>query len=132
MENAGIKSDLILTAIIDALSTDEKRICNLKETTGIPQTWESYDLRKPEELKAIQSSMRNGYKYYTLALEQSLNTIQRSVIPGEPETGPARRMVRYDSTLKHLRQTMPRHPKLRRRCAGAAEDQNTGRIHIQG
>ena len=69
MENVKMtKSDPIATAIFDALATGEKCVCELKEAIGIPQTWESYDLRVLENMKAIESRTVNGYKHYSLAL----------------------------------------------------------------
>jgi DNA-binding transcriptional ArsR family regulator len=101
------KADPIATAIFDALATGEKCICELKEAIGIPQTWESHDLRMLEDMKAIDSRTVNGYKHYTLAPTRSPWYVRRSMAADELETVVAHRPVRYDSALEHLRQTMP-------------------------
>jgi DNA-binding transcriptional ArsR family regulator len=121
MENVKLtKGDPIATAIFDALATGEKCICELKEAIGIPQTWESYDLRMLEDLKAIDSRIVNGHKHYMLASARPLCYVRRSPASDEPETVNARRPFCYDSALEHLRQTMPRisefEAALRRGC----------------
>jgi DNA-binding transcriptional ArsR family regulator len=120
MENVRMKSDPIATAIFEALATGEKCLCELKEIIGIPPTWESYDLRMLEDLNAIQSRTRDGYKYYSLAPSRSLWYVRRSQVAGEPETVPVRRPAPYDSALEHLRRTTPRvaefEAMLRRGC----------------
>ena len=120
MENVRMKSDPIAAAIFEALATGEKCLCELKEIIGIPLTWESYDLRMLEDLNAIQSRDRDGYKYYSLTPSRSLWYVRRSMITDEPETVAARRPVRYDSALEYTRRTMPRVSEfealLRRGC----------------
>jgi DNA-binding transcriptional ArsR family regulator len=114
------KADPIATALFEALATGEKCLCELKEIIGIPPTWESYDLRMLEDLNAIQSRTRDGYKYYSLTPSRSLWYMRRSLATDEPETVPARRPVAYDSALEHLRRTTPRVSEfealLRRGC----------------
>lgn len=114
------KADPIATAIFDALATGEKCLCELKEIIGIPSTWESYDLRMLEDLNAIQSHARDGYRYYSLTPSRSLWYVRRCMTKDEPETMPVRRPLRYDSALEYTRRTMPRIAEaealLRRGC----------------
>ena len=73
-----------------------------------------------EDLDAIQSRMRNGYKYYTLAPSRTLWYLKRSLDREEPQAPVSRAPVRYDSALEHVRRTMPRvsefEAMLRRGC----------------
>ena len=120
MENATRKADPIATAIFNVLATGEKCLCELKEAIGIPPTWELYDLRVLEDLKAIQSRTEDGYQYYSLGPSRSLWYLRRSILAAEPETAPYRRPVRYETALEHARRTMPRiseyEAALRRGC----------------
>jgi hypothetical protein len=95
------------SAIFNALA-EEKCLCELKEAIGIPQTWESYDIRMLEDLNAIESRTANGYKYYSLTPSRALWYIRRSMGREEPVKSGQRQPVKYESAVEWLRQTMPR------------------------
>lgn len=104
----GIATDPIASAIFNALAEGEKCLCDLKEAIGIPQTWESYDIRMLEDLKAIESRTANGYKYYSLTPSRALWYMRRSMAREEPVKSGQRQPVKYESAVEWLRQTMPR------------------------
>lgn len=104
----GIATDPVSSAIFNALAEGEKCLCELKAAIGIPQTWESYDIRMLEDLKAIESRTANGYKYYSLTPSRALWYLQRSVTRQEPSMSGQRQPVKYESAVEWVRPALPR------------------------
>ncbi len=105
----GIVTDMVVSAIFNALADGEKCLCELKDAIGVPRTWESYDIRMLEDLKAIESrTADDGYQYYSLTPSRALWYLRRAQNRPEPVSVARRQPERYDSAIEWTRKAMPR------------------------